>query len=330
MIAELVREAALEGVRDELPHSLAVVVEEMVPREGRPLENPLLDVRVNVFVERSVAEGDRHRPRGFPAARGGHERPRADRGDARSAGPPRPARQGRQGLAARPQAAPAARLLTPSRGHPARRRIHPRRSGCPYSEGGLPASDAPEGKGGPSWRRPVPRHRAASGRPAGGLRGHRARLGRRRRGREPPGRPAGRGGVPRARDGPCVIRASCGRRCGRCRPRPAPRGARGRSPTSSGSWPTSAGVRWVVAGCAVAAASQRRVADTLVSVELVGDAEGRDIARCSPRRPRATTSSAAPPPARTRWACGPRDAAIGVPVRAAARADELCGPTGGR
>ncbi|WP_374969748.1 GTPase Era [Terrabacter sp. BE26] len=52
MIAELVREAALEGVRDELPHSLAVVVEEMVPREGRPEDNPLLDVRVNVFVER--------------------------------------------------------------------------------------------------------------------------------------------------------------------------------------------------------------------------------------------------------------------------------------
>jgi GTP-binding protein Era len=52
MIAELVREAALEGVRDELPHSLAVVVEEMVPREGRPEDRPLLDVRVNVFVER--------------------------------------------------------------------------------------------------------------------------------------------------------------------------------------------------------------------------------------------------------------------------------------
>ena len=52
MIAELVREAALEGVRDELPHSLAVVVEEMVPREGRPDDKPLLDVRVNVFVER--------------------------------------------------------------------------------------------------------------------------------------------------------------------------------------------------------------------------------------------------------------------------------------
>jgi GTP-binding protein Era len=53
MIAELVREAALEGVRDELPHSLAVVVEEMVPREGRRDDDPLLDVRVNVFVERS-------------------------------------------------------------------------------------------------------------------------------------------------------------------------------------------------------------------------------------------------------------------------------------
>jgi GTP-binding protein Era len=56
MVAELVREAALEGVRDELPHSLAVVVEEIVEREGtgdpdqgRP---PLLDVRVNLFVER--------------------------------------------------------------------------------------------------------------------------------------------------------------------------------------------------------------------------------------------------------------------------------------
>ncbi|GAB47777.1 GTPase Era [Mobilicoccus pelagius] len=52
MIAELVREAALEGVRDELPHSLAVVVEEIVPREGRPEGSPISDVRVNVFVER--------------------------------------------------------------------------------------------------------------------------------------------------------------------------------------------------------------------------------------------------------------------------------------
>lgn len=52
LIAELVREAALDGVRDELPHSLAVVTEEIVPREDRPESRPLTDVRVQVFVER--------------------------------------------------------------------------------------------------------------------------------------------------------------------------------------------------------------------------------------------------------------------------------------
>ena len=111
MIAELVREAALEGVRDELPHSLAVVVEEIVPREGRAEGKPLLDVRVNVFVERDSPEGDRHRPRRVTPARGRHQRPRRHRGAARPAGAPRPARQGGQGLAARPQAARPPRLL---------------------------------------------------------------------------------------------------------------------------------------------------------------------------------------------------------------------------
>ncbi|MBD0690604.1 GTPase Era [Streptomyces sp. CBMA123] len=52
MVAELIREAALEGVRDELPHSLAVVVEEMLPREGRPADRPLLDIHANVYIER--------------------------------------------------------------------------------------------------------------------------------------------------------------------------------------------------------------------------------------------------------------------------------------
>jgi GTPase len=52
MIAELIREAALEGVRDELPHSLAVTVEEMNLREGRPEDKPLLDVYASVHVER--------------------------------------------------------------------------------------------------------------------------------------------------------------------------------------------------------------------------------------------------------------------------------------
>jgi GTP-binding protein Era len=49
MAGELIREAALEGVRDELPHSLAVVVEEMTRREGR---NDLIDVSATLFVER--------------------------------------------------------------------------------------------------------------------------------------------------------------------------------------------------------------------------------------------------------------------------------------
>ena len=57
LVAEIVREAALEGVHDELPHSIAVVVEEMVPREDRPADRPLLDVRVNVYVERDSQKG---------------------------------------------------------------------------------------------------------------------------------------------------------------------------------------------------------------------------------------------------------------------------------
>ncbi len=49
MVAELIREAILEGVRDELPHSIAVVVEEMAPREGR---DDLIDVHAIMYVER--------------------------------------------------------------------------------------------------------------------------------------------------------------------------------------------------------------------------------------------------------------------------------------
>ncbi|MDX6418017.1 MAG: GTPase [Trebonia sp.] len=49
MVAELIREAALEGVRDELPHSIAVLVEEMGPREDQP---DLIDVYAELYVER--------------------------------------------------------------------------------------------------------------------------------------------------------------------------------------------------------------------------------------------------------------------------------------
>jgi GTPase len=57
LVAELIREAALDGVRDELPHSIAVVVEEMLPREDRPPERPLLDVHAFLYVERDSQKG---------------------------------------------------------------------------------------------------------------------------------------------------------------------------------------------------------------------------------------------------------------------------------
>ncbi|GAB3163494.1 GTPase Era [Amycolatopsis sp. NPDC004378] len=54
LVAELIREAALEGVRDELPHSIAVTVEEMLPREGR---DDLIDVHAFLYVERPSQKG---------------------------------------------------------------------------------------------------------------------------------------------------------------------------------------------------------------------------------------------------------------------------------
>ncbi len=46
LIAELIREAALEGVRDELPHSIAVLVEEMM------VEGALTKIYADLYVER--------------------------------------------------------------------------------------------------------------------------------------------------------------------------------------------------------------------------------------------------------------------------------------
>ncbi|MDF3338163.1 GTPase Era [Mycolicibacterium septicum] len=57
LMAELIREAALEGVRDELPHSLAVVIEEVSERPGREDDNPLIDVHAILYVERDSQKG---------------------------------------------------------------------------------------------------------------------------------------------------------------------------------------------------------------------------------------------------------------------------------
>jgi GTPase len=50
LVAELIREKALAVVRDELPHSVAVLVEEMGPDPERA---DLLVIRANLFVERA-------------------------------------------------------------------------------------------------------------------------------------------------------------------------------------------------------------------------------------------------------------------------------------
>ncbi|MCT9820170.1 GTPase Era [Microbacterium sp. W1N] len=52
-IAEIIREAALEGVRDELPHSIAVTVEDIAERE----DGEITDIHANIVVERDSQKG---------------------------------------------------------------------------------------------------------------------------------------------------------------------------------------------------------------------------------------------------------------------------------
>ncbi|MDH6181141.1 GTP-binding protein Era [Microbacteriaceae bacterium SG_E_30_P1] len=52
-VAELIREAALEGVHEELPHSIAVTIDDMIEREDKDL----LDIYANIFVERDSQKG---------------------------------------------------------------------------------------------------------------------------------------------------------------------------------------------------------------------------------------------------------------------------------
>jgi len=57
LVAELIREAALDGVREELPHSITVSVDEMRPRADRAANTPLLDVFASMIVERDSQKG---------------------------------------------------------------------------------------------------------------------------------------------------------------------------------------------------------------------------------------------------------------------------------
>lgn len=52
-ISELIREAALEGVRDELPHSIIVTLDDVVERQDKPIT----EVYANLWVERDSQKG---------------------------------------------------------------------------------------------------------------------------------------------------------------------------------------------------------------------------------------------------------------------------------
>ena len=53
-IAELIREASLEGVHDELPHSIAVTIDEMRPRESNP---EITEIFATIHLERDSQKG---------------------------------------------------------------------------------------------------------------------------------------------------------------------------------------------------------------------------------------------------------------------------------
>jgi GTP-binding protein Era len=52
-VSELIREAVLEGVTDELPHSIAVTIDDMIERDDKNL----LEIYANLFVERDSQKG---------------------------------------------------------------------------------------------------------------------------------------------------------------------------------------------------------------------------------------------------------------------------------
>ena len=53
LVAELIREKALQLTRDEVPHSVAVLIEDMKPRE----DDDLVDVEAIIYVERESQKG---------------------------------------------------------------------------------------------------------------------------------------------------------------------------------------------------------------------------------------------------------------------------------
>ena len=178
LVAELIREAALEGVRDELPHSIAVVVEEMGLREGRPEDRPLLDIHANLYVERDSQKGIVIGHKGARLKEVGTRARKQIEAMLGTPGLPRPAREDRQGLAARPPTAAQAGLLMPgsSRSRPrrglARDRAGPRPRRPRRTAGrrrGVPLAGRAHAPGGQGAHHGVPLRRRGRPRPHAGL-----------------------------------------------------------------------------------------------------------------------------------------------------------------
>ena len=95
-------------MRDELPHSIAVTVEEMRPREGQP---DLIEIFATLHLERDSQKGIVIGAEGARLKAIGTDARAPDRGAARAQGASGPARRGRVRMAARPEEARPAGLL---------------------------------------------------------------------------------------------------------------------------------------------------------------------------------------------------------------------------
>ena len=128
-IAELIREAALADVHDELPHSVAVLVDEILPRP----EGGLIDVYATIYVERDSQKAIVIGHKGSRLATVGRK--------ARAGIEPllgsrvylSTARHGREGLATRPQETSHARVRRVTGSSTVGARRHDRRCAVPVS-----------------------------------------------------------------------------------------------------------------------------------------------------------------------------------------------------
>ena len=57
IVSEIIREKLLEGLRDELPHGIAVAIEEMHERENRDEYNGIIDITATIYCERDSHKG---------------------------------------------------------------------------------------------------------------------------------------------------------------------------------------------------------------------------------------------------------------------------------